>query len=181
MHIILHIRLTKEKVVHLHKHVLILYIILLNFNIFHYLQEELRFQYGVTGGEAKKKALAYIYKCKGTLPQFSSMFEPNKYILTNFSFLGVRDVSLENCILIVRGEGLDEDKMRRKMDKILSSNPGCLSCFSSSGWCWSHISTSIWILTYKFVLFTCVFMFKKLYWIPLLEVIGFCILIDFKI
>ncbi|WZZ13807.1 hypothetical protein YC2023_106896 [Brassica napus] len=89
--------------------------------------EELRFQYGVTGGEAKKKALAYIYKCKGTLPQFSSMFEPNKYILMNFSFLGVRDVSLENCILIVRGEGLDEDKMRRKMDKILSSNPGCLS------------------------------------------------------
>ncbi|KAF2574674.1 hypothetical protein F2Q70_00001973 [Brassica cretica] len=72
--------------------------------------EDLRFQYGVTGGEAKKKAFAYIYKCKG-----------------------VRDVSLENCILIVRGEGLDEDKMRRKMDKILSSNPGCLSCFSSSG------------------------------------------------
>ncbi|WZZ13806.1 hypothetical protein YC2023_106895 [Brassica napus] len=97
--------------------------------------EELRFQYGVTGGEAKKKALAYIYKCKGTLPQFSSMFEPNKYILTNFSFLGVRDVSLENCILIVRGEGLDEDKMRRKMDKILSSNPGCLS---NNGTC--HLS-----------------------------------------
>lgn len=97
------------------------------------MQEDLRFQYGVTGGEAKKKAFAYIYKCKGTLTQFSSMFEPNKYILTNFSFLGVRDVSLENCILIVRGEGLNEDKMRRKMDKILSSNPGCLSCFSSSG------------------------------------------------
>ncbi|CAN7086302.1 unnamed protein product [Brassica oleracea var. botrytis] len=70
--------------------------------------EEVRFQFNSDCQKARKKALDYI-----------------------FDYKGVKSVELENSILIVQGEGLNEEEMKRKMDKILlSPKTGFLSCLT---------------------------------------------------
>lgn len=61
------------------------------------------------------------------------MFELKKRIMKFLLLLGVREAELDNGVLVVRGEGPDEDTMTRKINEILLSKPGCLSCFSSNG------------------------------------------------
>lgn len=72
------------------------------------------------GEKAMKKALDYIYKCEGTNKiQWLCLRQRKRIIMKFLLLLGVSDVELANGALVVRGEGLDEDTVRRNIDEIL--------------------------------------------------------------
>ncbi|KAG5383091.1 hypothetical protein IGI04_034561 [Brassica rapa subsp. trilocularis] len=71
------------------------------------MSEECRFVFDYDDDVARRKALDYINNSKG-----------------------VKSVTLKDNLLIVRGDGLDQDKMEKKLDKIFSPKKGCVWCMA---------------------------------------------------